>query len=337
MANIFTYTFFIIGLFLIIKGGDIFVDSATQAAKMLKIPNFIIGATIVSIATTLPEIIVSVQATVTKNVDMAVGNAIGSVTANTALILGLFITFMPFEIKRHDIFFKGISMILAIISLIIGCVITKKQTLQFKGESKEYYFLSALGVTLLISVFAVFIFENIKSIKKEVKNDENDKTFTVKEKVLCTVLFVFGAIGTVIGARLLVSQGTQIAKNLHISQRVISVSFLLFAVAIGTSLPELVTALSALKKKSGTLSAGNILGANIIDLTLILPLCSLISIARGSGELAVSASSVSMDMKICLIVICIAVLPTIITQKFQRWQGILLLLTYGGYIYFVVK
>ena len=234
---------------------------------MLKIPNFIIGATIVSIATTLPEIIVSVQATVTKNVDMAVGNAIGSVTANTALILGLFITFMPFEIKRRDIFFKGISMILAIISLIIGCVITKKQTLQFKGE------------------------------------------------------------------RLLVSQGTQIAKNLHISQRVISV----IAVAIGTSLPELVTALSALKKKSGTLSAGNILGANIIDLTLILPLCSLISIARGSGELAVSASSVNMDMKICLIVICIAVLPTIITQKFQRWQGILLLLTYGGYIYFVVK
>ena len=194
MANIFTYTFFIIGLVLIIKGGDIFVDSATQAAKMLKIPNFIIGATIVSIATTLPEIIVSVQATVTKNVDMAVGNAIGSVTANTALILGLFITFMPFEIKRRDIFFKGISMILAIISLIIGCVITKNQTLQFKGESKEYYFLSALGVTLLISVFAVFIFENIKSIKKEVKNDENDKTFTIKEKVLCTVLFILYSI-----------------------------------------------------------------------------------------------------------------------------------------------
>ncbi len=336
MTNIFTYTFFIIGLLLIIKGGDIFVDSATQAAKMLKIPNFIIGATIVSIATTLPEIIVSVQATVTKNVDMAVGNAIGSVTANTALILGLFITFMPFEIKRRNIFFKGTSMILAVISLIIGCVITKKQTLQFKGERKEYYFLSALGVTLLITVFALFVFENIKSIKNEVKNDENDendKMFTSNEKVLCTVLFIFGAIGIVIGARLLVSQGTQIAKNLHISQRAISI----IAVAIGTSLPELVTALSALKKKSGTLSAGNILGANIIDLTLILPLCSLISIANGTGELAVSASSVKIDMIICLIVICIAVLPTIITQKFQRWQGILLLLTYGVYIYFVVK
>lgn len=107
---------------------------------MLKIPNFIIGATIVSIATTLPEIIVSVQATVTKNVDMAVGNAIGSVTANTALILGLFITFMPFEIKRRDIFFKGISMILAIISLIIGCVITKNKHYNLKAKAKNIIF-----------------------------------------------------------------------------------------------------------------------------------------------------------------------------------------------------
>ena len=99
MATALTYVFFIIGLILIIKGGDIFVDSATKLANMLGVPKFIIGATIVSIATTLPEIIVSIQATLSKNVDMAVGNAIGSVTANTALILGLFITFMPFEIK----------------------------------------------------------------------------------------------------------------------------------------------------------------------------------------------------------------------------------------------
>lgn len=333
MADIFTYIFFIIGLILIIKGGDIFVDSATKAAKMLKIPNFIIGATIVSIATTLPEIIVSVQATLSQNVDMAVGNAIGSVTANTALILGLFITFMPFEIKRRDISFKGISMILAVIFLITGCIVTKKQVLSFKGESGEYYLLSALGVTILISVFAVFIFENIKSIKKEAKNDNESETFSAKEKIICTFSFIFGAAGIVIGARLLVFQGTQIAISLNVSQRVISV----IAVAIGTSLPELVTALTALKKKSGTLSAGNILGANIIDLTLILPLCSLISIVSGTGELAVSASSVSFDMIMCLIVICIAVLPTIITQKFQRWQGILLLLIYGGYIYFIVK
>lgn len=333
MAGILTYILFIIGLFLIIKGGDIFVDSAVKAAKMLKIPNFIIGATIVSVATTLPEITVSIEATLKQNADMAVGNAIGSVTANTALILGLIITFMPFEIKRRDISFKGISMIAAVIFLIIGCVIGSKQELSFKGESGEYYHLSALGVTLLISVFAIFIFENIKRIKANAQDDENNKKYTAKEKIICAVCFILGAIAIVVGARLLVSQGTQIAISLNISQRVISV----IAVAVGTSLPELVTALTALKKKSGTLSAGNIFGANIIDLTLILPVCSLISIINGSGELAVSVSSVKADMIMCLAVICIAVLPTIIIRKFHRWQGILLLLIYGGYIYSVIN
>ena len=327
MATALTYAFFIIGLILIIKGGDIFVDSATKVANMLGVPKFIIGATIVSIATTLPEIIVSIQATLSKNVDMAVGNAIGSVTANTALILGLFITFMPFEIKRKDISFKSIAMIFAVVFIIIGCIVTQKKELSFKGEVGEYYFLSALGVTLLFTVFAIFIFENIKCIKSETKSDES------KISVSCIILFILGAVGIIFGARLLVKYATQIAISLNISQRVISV----IAVAIGTSLPELVTALTALKKKSGSLSAGNILGANIIDLTLILPICSLISIARGTGELAVSLSCVNFDCVMCLGVILIAVLPTIIRQKFQRWQGILLLLTYGGYIYFVVK
>lgn len=123
---------------------------------MLKIPNFIIGATIVSIATTLPEIIVSVQATVTKNVDMAVGNAIGSVTANTALILGLFITFMPFEIKRRDIFFKGISMILAIISLIIGCVITKNKHYNLKAKAKNIIFIRIRCYAFNISICSIY-------------------------------------------------------------------------------------------------------------------------------------------------------------------------------------
>ena len=139
MATALTYVFFIIGLILIIKGGDIFVDSATKVANMLGVPKFIIGATIVSIATTLPEIIVSIQATLSKNVDMAVGNAIGSVTANTALILGLFITFMPFEIKRKDISFKSIAMIFAVVFIIIGCIVTQKKELRFKGEVGEYY------------------------------------------------------------------------------------------------------------------------------------------------------------------------------------------------------
>ncbi len=310
-----------------------FVDSASKIAEMMKVPKFIIGATIVSIATTMPEMIVSVQATLDKNVDMATGNAVGSVTANTALILGLFITFMPFEIKRKEFSFKGISMIFAVVSLIIGCVITNKKILTFKGEENEYYFLSALGVTLLIIVFTFFFFENIKCMKEKSSENEVNEKCKKGEKIKCFTVFIVGAISIVVGAKMLVTYGTEIAMSLNVSQRVISV----IAVAIGTSLPEFATAITALKKKSGSLSAGNILGANIIDLTLILPICSLISIINGTGELAISVSSVMFDMIFCLGVIIIAVLPTIINQKFHRWQGILLLTSYAVYVYFVVK
>ena len=154
-----------------------------------------------------------------------------------------------------------------------------------------------------------------------------------KIKIKCFFIFIIGAISIVVGAKMLVTYGTEIALCLNISQRVISV----IAVAIGTSLPELATAITALKKKSGSLSAGNILGANIIDLTLILPICSIISIINGTGELAISVSSVMFDIMVCLGVIIITVVPTIISQKFHRWQGILLLLSYGIYVYFVVK
>lgn len=333
MSSIIIYILFVIGLVLIIKGGDMFVDSASKIAEMMKVPKFIIGATIVSVATTLPEMTVSIQATLDKNVDMATGNAIGSVTANTALILGLFITFMPFEIKRKEFSFKGIAMISAIVSLIIGCVITSKKALTFKGEENEYYFLSALGVTLLMIVFTFFFFENIKCMKEKSNENERSKKSEASEKIKCFFIFIIGAISIVVGAKMLVTYGTEIALCLNISQRVISV----IAVAIGTSLPELATAITALKKKSGSLSAGNILGANIIDLTLILPICSIISIINGTGELAISVSSVMFDIMVCLGVIIITVVPTIISQKFHRWQGILLLLSYGIYVYFVVK
>ncbi len=189
-----------------------------------------------------------------------------------------------------------------------------------------------MGVTLLFTVFAIFIFENIKCIKSETKSDESKISYCTKEKVSCIILFILGAVGIIFGAKLLVKYATQIAISLNISQRVISV----IAVAIGTSLPGSNSSYST-KEKFGSLSAGNILGANIIDLTLILPICSLISITKGSGELAVSLSCVNFDCVMCLGVILIAVLPTIISQKFQRWQGILLLIIYGIYIYFVVR
>ncbi len=348
MQTVLMYVLFIVGLVLIIKGGDWFVDSASWIAEVLGVPKFVIGATIVSVATTLPEMIVSVQATIKGNVEMAAGNAIGSVTANTAMIMGLFIVCMPFVIKRKEFAPKGIMMFCASVALVLGCIFTSKQSLTFEGENNLYYSLSTIGLIVLIAIFVIFFIENFLSMKNENKQIEPDphgigiqeeddivptkETATKKDWIKNLIFFALGAAGIIIGADLLVEHGTNIAKSLNVPQRVISV----IAIAIGTSLPELVTTITALRKKVGALSVGNILGANIIDLTLILPVCSIVSLSRGTGALAVSVSSVTVDMIVCLAAIAVAVFPTIIFKKFQRWQGIVMLLGYVGYVISVV-
>lgn len=348
MENVLMYLLFGVGLFLIIKGGDWFVDSASWIAEVLGVPKFVIGATIVSIATTLPELIVSIQATLKGNVDMAAGNAIGSVTANTALIMGIFILFMPFTVKRKEFAPKALMMLGASVTLVLGCIFTAKEAMTFENETNEYYTLSHLGLLALIVIFAVFFVENFISLKRQNKQIEpspeniglqqEDDIIPTKENATKAqwakniAYFVLGAVGIVIGADLLVDYGTRIASSLGIPQRVISV----VAIAIGTSLPELVTAITALRKKLGALSVGNILGANIIDLTLILPICSFVSMGRGTGPLAVSASSVTVDMVVCIAAVAVAVIPAIITQKFHKWQGALMLAGYFGYVISVV-
>ena len=339
-----TAILFVVGLVLIIKGGDWFVDSASWIAEVLGVPKFVIGATIVSIATTLPEMIVSIAATVKGNVDMAAGNAIGSVTANTAMIMGLFILCMPFTVKRKEFTPKALLMFAASVGLVLGCIFTTRQQLTFENETQDYYSLSTIGTVVLIIIFIIFFIENYISMKNSSVQiepsptgiglqSEDDivptkETATKGDWVKNVVMFIVGAAGTVVGAELLVNAGTVLAEDIGISQRLISV----IAVAIGTSLPELVTTITALRKKEGALSVGNILGANIIDLTLILPICSLITMKSGNGALAVSASSVTVDMIVCLIAISVAIFPTIITKKFRRWQGAVTMVGYLGYV-----
>ena len=325
---------FVVGLIFIIKGGDWFVDSASWIAEVLGVPKFIIGATIVSIATTLPEMIVSIVAT-------ADGKAVGSVTANTAMIMGIFIVCMPFAVKRKEFAPKGLMMLGAAVALTLGSALTG--LIKVPGLEGEYHTLSTVGMIALFAIFIAFFIENFVSMKKSSVQIEPDPhgiglqeeddivpskgTATGKEWAKNIVLFVVGAICIVVGAQLLINGGTRIAKEMHISERVIGV----IAVAIGTSLPELVTTITALRKKEGALSVGNILGANIIDLALILPICSFVSMGKGQGALVVSTGSV-FDMIICVVAVSITVIPTLFTKKLQRWQGIVSLTGYIAYV-----
>lgn len=304
---------FVAGVILVVKGGDYFVDAASWIAEVSGIPKLIIGATIVSVATTLPEMLVSVMAATQEKVDMSIGNAIGSVTANIGLILAIALICMPSMIKRKDYLIKSILMLSAAL-IIVAC--------GFRGEVSMTF-----SIVLLV-VFVIFIWENISSAKRmvSVKQDASSgDTSTDKETVAINIVkFIVGAAGIVVGAQLLVDNGSALARLVGVDDRIIGVTL----VAVGTSLPELITTITAIAKKQSALSVGNILGANIMDLTLIMPLSAVIS----GKPIPVSSASAMLDLPACLLVGLIAVVPTMITSKFSRWQGVLLLLVYAAYV-----
>ncbi len=315
---------FALGIVLVVKGGDYFVDAASWIAEVSGIPKLIIGATVVSIATTLPEMLVSVMAArdslsaptekaAQGLVDISIGNAVGSVTANIGLIMAISLLCMPGAFKRKDYMFKSLTMLLAAI-IIVAC--------GFFGK------VSILLSVLLIALCVAFFIENVMGAKKAMvvqSKEVTEKVSTEKKDIIVNILkFVFGAAGIIVGARLLVDNGTSLARILHISERIIGVTL----VAVGTSLPELITTITAVAKKQADLSVGNIIGANIMDLTLIMPLSSIIS---GKG-LNITAQSAYIDLPACLLVGLIAVLPSLLRQKTSRFQGGCLLAVYIAYV-----
>ena len=322
MQTVLTILLFAVGLVLIIKGGDWFVDAAVWIAEVSGIPQFIIGAPIVSLATTLPELTESVMGTLNGEVDLAVGNAVGSVTANLGLIMGISIVCIPAAVKRSQFNMKALLMAAAAIMLWLLC----------RGGA-----LQVLPSILLLVIFGVYVWENIRDAKsgvdarleKEEHSDRPSHENSHKKQLPMQIgKFLVGVAAIVLGSNLLIDKGSEIAVMLGVPSAIIGVTM----VAIGTSLPELVTTLTAIAKKEASMSIGNILGANVIDLTLILPVCSLIS----GGRLTIGEQSTALDMPMCAIVSILAILPPLFKGKFYRWQGVLLLAVYAAYVVILV-
>lgn len=350
----------ILGILLVVKGGDWFVDAASWIAEVSGIPTFIIGATIVSLATTLPEILVSSIAAGQGNAGMAIGNAVGSVNCNIALIMAISLLFMPAKFKRKDYVAKMVLLIVAI-SVLWAVSATADGTVTW------------WEALIVLAIFAVFMVENVLSAKRHSKelveavdapddsqNKDNVKSvleghgilacyvdkrnaskITIKKTGMVIekkdifkyiILFVIGAGSIVIGAQLMCDNGAMFAQNLGMSDDLVGVTIL----AVGTSLPELVTTITAIIKKKSDLSVGNVIGANIIDIALILPLCSIISTAKFGTPLPVASQSAVLDFPFCLAVAGVALIPALVMGKFKRWQGALLLAGYVTYITLLV-
>ena len=302
---------FTAGLVLIIKGGDLFVDAATWIAEASGIPKFIIGATVVSFATTLPEMLVSVFAALEGNADIAVGNAVGSVTANTGLIMCLSLVCLNCAMTRKQFGVKA-GVLLATIVVLFG----------FTRDGQLSVFESAV----ILVFFAIFLAENLIAGRREQENEasESDARAKIDAKTMAINIakFVFGAAAIVLGAQLLIDNGSALARMLNVPDSIIAATM----IAIGTSLPELVTTITAIRKKQSSLSVGNIIGANIMDLTLIMPLCALIQ----GKSLIVERQGMLLDIPACLVISAAALIPALISGKFKRWIGYLI-----GWLYIV--
>ena len=315
---------FILGLALLIKGGDWFVDGSVELAHRLHVPELIIGATVVSIGTTLPEVLVSATGAIEGHGGIAYGNAIGSVICNTALISALTFAIRPCKVD-------GASFKVPVIFFFAAAAL-------YAGTAYATGVFSRWIGLILVAVFGAYIFYTIYNGKKKGliggdtgEADGNEKEVPLWQSVL---KLVAGAACIAVGARLLVDNGTKIAESLGVPESVIALTF----VALGTSLPELVTAITALAKGHSALSLGNIVGANLFNLVLVSGTATLIrpfSIYElGSKTIGSIPVSLVVDLPVMLFVMAFMTLPALKRGKLTRLQGIVLLCVYAAFCVF---
>lgn len=299
---------FVAGLILICLGGDRLVDAAVAIAKKLGIPQIVVGATIVSLGTTLPEILVSTTAAFDGSAAIAAGNAFGSIICNTALIAGITQTIRPSKkVETPALLWRSAFFFIVLIAMnIYGLV--------FGVYNRP------AGIVLLL-LFVVYAYLNIKRSASEGEaGEEEESTDEISVPKQLLILVVCAAL-LYVGANLLVDNGIIIAESLGVPERVIAVTF----IALGTSLPELVTSVVSLIKGYGNVGLGNIIGANLLNMLLV------IGIPAAVAGIPLEKSTVSVDMPLALFVMAVLILPILIRKKSSRVQGIVLLGTYAAY------
>ena len=303
---------FIVGLLFLIKGGDWFVDGASALARRFHLPELLIGATVVSIGTTLPEVMVSTMSALSGHGEIAYGNAIGSVICNAALIAAITIAVRPGKVDPKTL---KMPVLFFFAAAAIYCVAAY-------GFGK---FTRPMGF-IMLAMFVAYMAANIHQMKNAPaeEHEEEEETMPLPRMLM---LLVLGAVLIAMGANLLVDNGTLIAQALGVPESVIALTF----VALGTSLPELVTAITALIKGHSDLSLGNVVGANVFNLVLV----SGVSVALAPFTVPQSAtifgmnSSLVLEIPVMIAVMVLLTAPALVKGKLSRVQGVALLVIYA--------
>ncbi|MCI8613599.1 sodium:calcium antiporter [Parablautia intestinalis] len=304
-----TIILFVTGLVLICLGGDRLVDAAVAIAKKLGIPQIVVGATIVSLGTTLPEVLVSTTAAFDGSAAIAAGNAFGSIICNTALIAGLTQTIRPSKkVEPSALWWRSAFFFIVIILLDVCGFITGS-------------FGRPVGIVLLL-LFIVYACINVMRAPLEGGTEEKDEDIIKEISIpFQLMILVVCAAFLFVGANLLVDNGILIAQAVGVPERVIAVTF----IALGTSLPELMTSVMSLIKGYGNVGLGNVIGANLLNMLLVIGIPSAIA------GIPLEKSTVMVDIPLSFLVMAVLLVPILVRKKSSRLQGVTLLGIYGIY------
>ena len=306
------YILLVAGFVLLIKGADFFVDGSSAVAKRLKVPSLIIGMTIVAMGTSLPETSVSVSASVLGKNDLAISNAVGSNIFNLMVVCGVCALLCPMVISKVTLR-KDLPFSVGAAGVLLGLG-------AFTGIVQRW------GGAVLLALFIVFLYMMISSAKKarasgELSEEDEYKIMPVWKCLLC---ITGGAAGIALGGKMVVDSASDIARAFGMSDNLIGMTI----VALGTSLPELVTSIVAARKGEVDMALGNVVGSNIFNILFVLGIAATISPIAFTMKNTVDAT-VLIAMSLLVLLLC---LPK---KKLLRWHGALMLAVYAGYTAYI--
>lgn len=307
-----TYVLLIVGFVLLVKGADFFVSGTSSIAKALRVPSIIIGLTIVAFGTSAPEAAVSITAALKGSNDIALGNVIGSNIFNLLVVAGVSAAIIPLTLNasllKRDF---PLSILAAVILLLLAAV----------GGS-----LSRVDGLVLIAVFGWFLYSTItEALRARSLSGQEAAAGEKPSMVSAAVLSVIGLIGVIAGGNFVVDSATTIAKQFHVSESLIGLTI----VAIGTSLPELVTSLVAAKKGEPDIAMGNVIGSNIFNIVCILGLSAALHPIQTTGETLI-------DTMVLIVVSAVVFLGTRREKKLKRPLGLAMAAVYVCYTVYII-
>lgn len=323
--------FLLAGFVLLIKGADYFVDGSVAIAKKLKIPSIVVGLTIVAVGTSLPELAVSALASLKQSNAIAVSNVVGSNIFNLLMVLGITALFININVKKSVLHRE--FPLLTVISLLLvflvadamwfGGVIGKVNIFKFENGNATIGEVSRFDGILLLVLFVGFIVWTVMyALKQRAKEDEEIETLSNGK---CALFIIGGAAAIMAGGELVVDSAKSLALAAGMSETLVGLT----VVALGTSLPELVTSVVAGRKGEADLAVGNVVGSNIVNILLVLGVSAIIS------PVVVTTMN-AIDGLIALVTTVIVFIVSGTQKTIKRKEGILLVLIYGGYMVYII-